>query len=229
MGITTRVSMFRLLMVFAALLASIRPADAQRRPFVMVSIGDSFAAGLGDPNVPAPYGSGLTSQWNDPPCWRSWNAPALRAVAKLESLNTSLKFAPGDSELLSINRPPIPHFACAAATVPDLIDHWQSPPNIVNAPIVKPQIMNLTEWLTQRRVPVPVGTENVVDALIISVGGNDVHFYDIAMIASARSEVSVPAPTVRLQPFPFLVSQMTFTSGIWSSRDSHHSQVSSTG
>jgi hypothetical protein len=102
-AIRLRVVAVATMLVFAGL----RPIQAQARNFVMISLGDSYAAGLGAPNVPST--SNQPPEWDDPTCHRSLNAPALLAVPKLSDGTPLVTFAPNIDRVG--HNTMIPHFS----------------------------------------------------------------------------------------------------------------------
>jgi hypothetical protein len=160
------------------------PAEAQRRPFVIASMGDSYAAGQGTPNVNASGCNVLSNlvalgqtiisvldggnlnvqfcdtpaQWSNRQCHRSNASPHLLASNALQTVRPDLAI-----EFFSV--------ACSGATIrkPDLLGglltaYRGEEPGA--GPDLAPQVDQLVQRFGDRQI----------DALIIGIGGNDIGF-----------------------------------------------------
>jgi hypothetical protein len=129
-------------------------ASVTLRDLFIVSIGDSFASGEGNPDKPRHKLN--RARWVDAPCHRSALAgPALAAILLEE-------FDP-HSAVTFIS------FACSGA----VIEHVLTSPQQKGPRLVQPQLKKVFEAAGQR----------TIDALLISIGGNDVHFGDLVLKA----------------------------------------------
>jgi hypothetical protein len=128
-----------------------RPHRPGGVPALVVTMGDSYAAGTGAPDRAAnlPWSSAV---WQDPACQRSGNAAPTQAVAQLQAHNP---YAEGIDYLST---------ACSGAQIQD---------SGVLAPQAgagkDAQIVQVDRAIGYRPI----------DALVIGIGGNDVHFGDI--------------------------------------------------
>lgn len=129
------------------------------RNILIVSIGDSFASGEG---VPRKHRTdGLPAVWDDKPCHRSAKAGPAKAALRAEkrSAQTSVTFI---------------HLACSGATLTKgVLGPYPDPPG--GGAGEKPQIAEARELVNGQ----------VVDAVLISLGGNDIGFSD-AITTCAR-------------------------------------------
>jgi hypothetical protein len=142
--------------------------DIDARTYLIVSMGDSYASGEGNPvrdlvfrQAPAFWGTP-----SDTLCHRSANSGPARAALALERSDphTAVVF-------LSV--------ACSGAVISNLIDHRQ-----FTTPLPSPQDPQIQQV---RNVLCPSGTDGncspgdmpAIDALMLSIGGNDVEFGDI--------------------------------------------------
>jgi hypothetical protein len=149
------------------------------RDYLIVSIGDSYASGEGNPDIlPAggqPIGTWRLDEypptWADKPCHRSWTSGPALAAEQIEKADprTSVTFV---------------SVACSGATIAEgLLGEYATPPG--RAPGDKP----LTAQVEQvRRLLCPredsrycLGSSRSaeplhIDALMIGIGGNDIGF-----------------------------------------------------
>ena len=152
------------------------------RDYLIVSIGDSYASGEGNPDIlPAggqPIGTWRLDEnpptWADKPCHRSWTSGPALAAEQIEKADprTSVTFV---------------SVACSGATIAEgLLGEYATPPG--RAPGDKP----LTAQVEQvRRLLCPredsrycLGSSRSaeplhIDALMIGIGGNDIGFGDV--------------------------------------------------
>jgi lysophospholipase L1-like esterase len=120
---------------------------------LVVSIGDSVASGEGVPDE-ADFGE---AKWQSLRCHRSIHSGPARAAQLIEE----------DDEQSSVT---FVHLACSGATVPKgLLGGYQGIEPPVNEPPLEPQVSVLNR--IEARQP--------VDAVLLSIGANDIHFGDI--------------------------------------------------
>jgi hypothetical protein len=134
-------------------------ATVQARDYLVVSIGDSVASGEGNPD----RGSLFAPAWIERRCHRSMRSGAARAALALEagSPQSSVTFLP---------------LGCSGATVPaGLLGRYGGVEPDGRA--LRAQIDELTSLDARRNV----------DAVLLSVGANDVHFADIAIFCARPS------------------------------------------
>jgi hypothetical protein len=127
--------------------------DVPVKDWLIVSIGDSVASGEGNPDV---YGRvhGLGSRWSSRRCHRSPRAASARAALQLEKSDprTSVTFI---------------HVACSGATVDrGLLGPFKGKEPKRAPADIPPQIAQVEDLIGDRQV----------DALLISVGANDIGF-----------------------------------------------------
>jgi lysophospholipase L1-like esterase len=120
------------------------------RDILIVSLGDSFASGQGNPDIRKDGSTPAT--WVDTPCARSSNAGPAQAAIEIEDADphSSVTFL---------------SFACTGAEIEDGILKDQTRGTLK----IKAQIKRLNEALDKR----------AIDALIISAGGNDIGFSEL--------------------------------------------------
>jgi PKD repeat protein len=117
------------------------------KDLLIVSIGDSFASGQGNPDIPK---QGQTpAKWVDRPCARSADAGPAQAARSIEEADphTSVTFV---------------SLACTGAKIKSGLLETQVEGGVQN----DPQIAKLQETLNGRKI----------DALLMSIGGNDLGF-----------------------------------------------------
>ncbi len=157
------------------------------KDYLIVSLGDSYASGEGNPEVPGTYtiafppcrqGGTLqlttpcvkdvrqSAAWTGEACHRSsWAGPAQAALAfERADPHTTVTFV---------------SLACSGATIEEGLLGRQ-----VNRPPDRPpQVEALADLLCPppRSCPDP-STQRRVDALVISIGGNDIGFSDIVKV-----------------------------------------------
>jgi lysophospholipase L1-like esterase len=128
--------------------------QVRARDFVIVSIGDSVGSGEGVPDVP-----GLDhARWSSARCHRSERASPAQAAARAEA----------DDEHSSVT---FVHLACSGATIPKgLLGPYAGAEPPPDEPPLPAQLDELERVARQRPI----------DAVILNVGANDVHFGDVA-------------------------------------------------
>jgi PKD repeat protein len=117
------------------------------KDLLIVSIGDSFASGQGNPDIPKQ--GNTPAKWVDRPCARSADAGPAQAARSIEEADphTSVTFV---------------SLACTGAKIKSGLLEQQVEGSIE----IDPQIDKLKETLNGRKI----------DALLISIGGNDLGF-----------------------------------------------------
>lgn len=128
--------------------------DVLVQDWVIVSLGDSVASGEGVPDLPAAPTSGRPAVWQNFQCHRSALAGPAVAARQFEILDpkTSVTFV---------------HLACSGATVDQgLLGPYQGQEPGVP---LEPQIQAMRTILGDREI----------DAALISIGANDVHFAEV--------------------------------------------------
>ncbi len=126
--------------------------EIEVRDWLIVSIGDSYASGEGAPDVAK--GSGHPAQWQDAACHRSTRAGVAQAAYTIETEDpqTSVTFV---------------HVACSGATVRNGLLGAQKPRSGTSKG--SPQIAQVHNLVGGRKI----------DALLVSIGGNDINFRHI--------------------------------------------------
>lgn len=130
---------------------SIAETDVTVKDLLIVSIGDSFASGQGNPDIQK---KGSTpAKWVDKVCARSANAGPAQAALSIEQADahTSVTFI---------------SFACTGAEITAGLIGTQ----VRGSTTLAPQIEKVREAVSKR---------GRIDALMISVGGNDAGFADL--------------------------------------------------
>ena len=144
-------------------------ASVTLRDLLIVSIGDSFASGEGNPDKPRNALKG--PRWIDERCHRSrWAGPATAAIV-LEKANpqTSVTFI---------------SFACTGASISEGLLGIQKR----RGDKVQPQLDKVFETVGRR----------TIDALLISIGGNDLSFSTLVTKAVALRHAEKNAEAKRL-------------------------------
>lgn len=128
--------------------------------WLVVSLGDSVASGEGLPDVP-----GFSrSVWQSVPCHRSTRAAPAKAARQIEEQDphTSVTFV---------------HLACSGATIPQgLLGSYDG---VLKEAFSQPQP-------AQVKVLNRLAAKRKVDAVLLSVGANDVYFGDIVKHCATR-------------------------------------------
>jgi len=164
----------------------------QIKDYFIVSMGDSLASGEGDPDIPQTYISGpggifwvLTepAKWQDKRCHRSAISNAALAALALEAADphTSVTFISFACSGATINTPMFEGGDAAKPLGTGILGPYRGAETDVpfsnnNVGYIPAQIDQLQTALANR----PAGrSERRIDALIISAGGNDIHFGDV--------------------------------------------------
>mgnify|MGYP001412082471 CR=1 FL=1 len=168
--------------------------DPVVRDYLIVSLGDSFGAGEGAPDVRANWDLDQHARWANERCHRSFNSPAAVAARQLEESDPHSSVT-----YLSL--------ACSGATIARVTwEHdwsgepfdgfpgpsdgrWRGagvllgyiggvPPEDENAPPLPTQLDALTDLVGSRPI----------DALVLSGGGNDIGFSDILRYCTIHAQ-----------------------------------------
>jgi hypothetical protein len=124
--------------------------DVTIQDWLIVSIGDSVGSGEGNPDVPG----GAAASWENTQCHRSSFAGSARAALAIEMADpkTSVTFI---------------HLACSGATIDvGLLGSYEGQ---VSGSMLPPQMQQLRDRIGTREL----------DALLVSIGANDVEFASI--------------------------------------------------
>lgn len=135
------------------------------KDLLIVSIGDSFASGEGNPDIPRKVAK--APKWVDEPCHRSARAGPAQAALSIEKADpqTSVTFI---------------SFACTGALITSgLLEEFKDHP---------PQLTKLKEAVNGRKI----------DALLISIGGNDISFSTLVKNAILIKDCSQDPGTIKL-------------------------------
>jgi lysophospholipase L1-like esterase len=147
--------------------------SAAARDLLIVSIGDSVAAGEGVPDVPG-FGHAV---WQSVRCHRSARAGVALAAKQIEE----------DDNRGSVT---FVNLACSGATVPaGLLGPYGGVEPPPGEPPLEPQVSVLNQIAARRPV----------DAVLVSIGANDIHFGEIVRFCSI-----VPARDCFTRPLPEL-------------------------
>jgi hypothetical protein len=130
--------------------------------YLIASLGDSIASGEGNPDVP----SATNPVWANLQCHRSVLNAAPAVVARTvenSDPTTTVSFV---------------HFACSGASIDTgLLGRYQGEDSCCTNTPLPPQIDQLRALTCN---DADCSSQRRIDALIISIGANDVHFADIA-------------------------------------------------
>ena len=139
------------------------------RNILIVSLGDSYASGEGNPRNVRSWlrqGGSLTPYWDDDPCRRSVHAAPAQAALALE------RSSPRSSVTLV-------HLACSGATV--------------DAGLLGPQVA-AGQGSSQVEQAVALLGGREADLVLVSIGGNDVGFTSILQACALSSDCPVTRP-----------------------------------
>ncbi|MCS7024190.1 MAG: GDSL-type esterase/lipase family protein [Bryobacteraceae bacterium] len=140
------------------------------RRYIVVNIGDSYAAGEGSPNRDL-TDTDNEPMWNDTPCHRSEESGQARGVRAViqRTPQAAITFA---------------NFACSGAISRNLTHETQSIDPTPLDPLNRrtpngsvqrtPQLDRLETWMADNN-------RNHVDVMLLSVGGNDAGFGEVAL------------------------------------------------
>ncbi|HEV7562799.1 MAG TPA: GDSL-type esterase/lipase family protein [Solirubrobacterales bacterium] len=130
--------------------------------FLIVSLGDSVASGEAVPDVPDPG----QATWQSARCHRSARAAPAKAAKAIEDDDgqTSVTFV---------------HLACSGATVPaGLVGPYGGVESSENEPPLEAQV----------RVLKRIAAVRPVDAVLVSIGANDVHFGEVVRFCASHGD-----------------------------------------
>jgi lysophospholipase L1-like esterase len=150
------------------------------KDWLIAVLGDSYGSGEGNPDVSRKRRRwplrDKRSRWEDRQCHRSAKSGAAQAAAKVEKADerSSVTFL---------------HLSCSGATIESglLGDHAGAAPNADKKRKKKPQVQELQELLGER----------TPDALLISIGGNDIGFAKIVRSCLFRPNCHKPGKKAR--------------------------------
>ncbi len=139
--------------------------DVVVQDFLIVSIGDSVGSGEGNPDTRVrmnDVGVTLPARWQDEGCHRSALAGPALAPLQIEDDGEETTKADARSSVTFV------HLACSGATISKgLLGAYGG---VVGSRTYDPQIREIRDT---------VGVEREIDALLISIGANDIGFLDI--------------------------------------------------
>ncbi|HEY3181910.1 MAG TPA: hypothetical protein VGJ77_03670 [Gaiellaceae bacterium] len=137
--------------------------DATMRDFLIVSLGDSIAAGEGNPDRAATASSGPV--WQSPVCRRSRNSGHALAAQSLEDRSTqsSVTFV---------------HVACSGATITQGILGSYQGADPAAGPTQAPQASQALTLLDRNLDGKP---DRAASAVLVQVGANDIKFRDMVL------------------------------------------------
>ncbi len=137
--------------------------DITLKDFLIVSVGDSFASGQGNPDIERANSSDGKAAWIYQRCHRSAQAGPAQAALRIENADphTSVTFI---------------SYACSGAGITDGVITEQKKGSVKLAP----QIRKVRTATAGRKI----------DALLISVGGNDAHFASLVALTIALPDAS---------------------------------------
>jgi len=147
--------------------------DVTVQDWLIVAIGDSYGSGEGNPDIAGDLFAGERPQWQNRRCHRSALSGQARAAEKLEEAD------PRTSVTLV-------QLSCSGAEVwIGLLGEYAGPEPPDGAPDLPPQLDRVQELIGDREI----------DALVVSIGGNDANFGDVVMSCMATE----PCHTVQAQ------------------------------
>jgi hypothetical protein len=161
--------------------------DVAPRDFVVVSIGDSVASGEGSPHTPASGGTAAT--WQDDPCHRSAHAGPALAARQLEESDprssvTFIQLACSGAAILDTAAVPGTDPPADDPDTGGLLDEYQG---------VRPAAGSLRP--SQLAQLADLTGSRDVDALMVSIGANDIRFSDV--VKGCLIEASCDSSTVQ--------------------------------
>jgi len=157
----------------------LRPYEDREDRFVVIGLGDSYGSGEGN------SAKTLTeAEWEyieDGTFWwdaDSWPEEIITYTSHADSCHRSSESGLGKA-VQKLARDfqgqlTYGHFACSGAVAGDLWLNSYTPDFYDGSPTMDPQILQALDWLSE------INTSPAeVDAIVVSVGGNDVHFSDV--------------------------------------------------
>ena len=130
-------------------------SDVVVRDLLIFGVGDSYASGEGNPDVNASDEDGV--QWQSQRCHRSEYSGQVRAAQMIEDADrhSSVTFV---------------HLPCSGGRIHKaLLGPYEGIEPIEDGPDVRPQIEHVAE----------LAGEHQIDALFVSIGGNDINFANV--------------------------------------------------
>lgn len=155
------------------------PEIVSPKDWLIAVIGDSYGSGEGNPDVPLKRRNlrrDKPSRWEDKQCHRSATAGAAQAAASIEKAD----------EHSSVT---LLHLSCSGARIDVglLGSYAGAAPDANKKQVKKPQLKELQELLGDR----------TPDAVLISIGGNDIGFSTIVMECLVRHGCHDPGKKAR--------------------------------
>ncbi len=175
------------------------------KDYLIVSIGDSYASGEGNPDIPNQAYPPTTVKWQDARCHRSAIAGPAKAALEIERSDphTSVTFLSFACSGATVGRPvwdpigwdwvppfyflePDEHKARGTGILgryrgQEVPDNYPYPPDNFDVESYEPYLPSQIDQLETALTPPDSRTPRTPDALIMSAGGNDVFFGEIAM------------------------------------------------
>lgn len=145
------------------------------QPLRVVALGDSYASGQGAPDAEVDWSTLGAPQWNDRRCNRSLHAATAQAVAKLKAQGHAVLYE---------------SLACSGASVAKGLTGpyaGSEPPTFPPADPLPPQVDELAALAKAGRV----------DAVTVSIGGNDILFAPIVLACLAVPSCDLGGALIR--------------------------------
>jgi hypothetical protein len=165
--IITLITLFLLAAIALPLLSHDKAGAANTTPLNIVSLGDSYASGEGDPGP-----DGWINNYGNTPCDRSDQAAPVQALAMLQTLRSANALTT---------------WACTGSVIEDVADSTDE--KIDGAHDSAHRLLGPGGQLTLLS-PSPA---NPIDLLTISIGGNDLHFADIVTACIGELDCTSPS------------------------------------
>lgn len=149
--------------------------------FLIVSLGDSVASGEGNPDLP--QASGLPERWQDQQCHRTALAGPAQAAIQLEQADskTSVTFV---------------HLACSGATIDEGLLGRHA--GIERGRMLPPQVDEMRDLVGEREI----------DAVLVSIGANDVQFVSLITRCVAGPDCHLEYPASAASHFERLIVRL---------------------
>lgn len=182
------------------------------REFVMVTLGDSFAAGEGTPNKAGDFDAGFGARlpggaketWSQKPP----NHPEVEACHRSDKAAGPLVAADLQAEFPDVQ---IIHqsFACSGAQIENITTTTYPGADSEVQIQVTPQLQQLRNWMSGTGPVTFPGTQKRIDAVYMNIGGNDYGFANV--IASCIKPPNTPPECDR---DPDLVTRINATEAV---------------
>jgi lysophospholipase L1-like esterase len=149
--------------------------------FSVVALGDSYASGQGAPDTSWTWWNPCTPRWDDQRCNRSRNAPTALAVQLLKNEGHSIAYE---------------SLACSGASIDKgVLGPQNGPEPPPGAPPLPAQVDRLQALLSPPPTSPPTPPTRV-DAVTLSIGGNDILFEYIVASCVALPDCRLDHPLV---------------------------------